>query len=59
MHEHNDCQHEFKYCRICDMIYCEKCQKEWKYFAPVSYGSWTTITPPLVGTDGTLHGHKG
>ena len=29
MHEHYGCRHELKHCEICDVIYCEKCGKEW------------------------------
>lgn len=32
MHNHDTCKHELKYCKICDVCYCEKCNKEWKYF---------------------------
>lgn len=31
-HNHTEpqiCQHELKYCKKCDVVYCEKCQKEW------------------------------
>lgn len=30
MHEHKQCEHEFKYCFQCDAVYCEKCGNEWK-----------------------------
>ena len=23
------CEHEFKYCKKCDVVYCEKCKSEW------------------------------
>ena len=34
MHEHPvpasvNCEHEFKYCKKCDVVYCEKCKGEW------------------------------
>lgn len=32
MHEHNDCEHELKYCKKCDVAYCEKCGKEWRNY---------------------------
>jgi len=31
-HEHKECEHEVKYCKICDVCYCEKCGKEWKKY---------------------------
>jgi hypothetical protein len=30
MHEHSICEHELKYCPICDTVWCTKCNKEWK-----------------------------
>jgi hypothetical protein len=30
MHEHNDCKHVLKYCKHCDVVYCEKCGSEWR-----------------------------
>lgn len=30
MHDHKECEHELKYCRKCDIVYCEKCNAEWK-----------------------------
>ena len=32
MHEHSyiGCEHELKHCKHCDVVYCEKCQREWK-----------------------------
>lgn len=30
MHEHNECEHLFDYCKSCDVVYCEKCKTEWK-----------------------------
>ena len=29
MHNHDKCKHELEYCDICDVVYCEKCQREW------------------------------
>ena len=29
MHNHDKCKHELKYCDKCDVVYCEKCKKEW------------------------------
>ncbi len=48
MHEHKECEHEHKYCSKCDVVYCEKCGKEWKY-QPVIWHYNGTYT-----TDGTI-----
>ena len=30
MHEHNECEHKnLKYCKKCDVVYCEDCKREW------------------------------
>ena len=44
MHEHQECQHEFKYCAKCDTVYCEKCQKEWG----ADNGTITYTYPPYL-----------
>jgi hypothetical protein len=32
MHNHNcGCNHDLAYCGHCDVVYCKKCGKEWKY----------------------------
>lgn len=49
MHEHKDCKHELKYCKVCDTAYCPKCGREWgktvyvpTYYYINQYGStWT------------------
>jgi hypothetical protein len=51
MHEHNIClQHNFKYCTICDIVYCENCKKEWVKKATM-YS--ITYNQPWI-TDGTV-----
>lgn len=30
-HQYCGCEHELHYCKICDVAYCSKCGKEWKY----------------------------
>ena len=33
LHEHpkpEPCAHELKYCAHCDVVFCEKCKREWK-----------------------------
>lgn len=61
-HNHNtQCQHEFKYCLACDIVYCEKCQSEWWRKSGQSY-QWpgkTTAVPihtPLQFAE--LHIHE-
>lgn len=51
MHEHTQCEHELKYCKICDTVYCEKCNKEWK--TPIKYNVWYN-SQPVIG-DGTIN----
>jgi len=49
MHEHKDCKHELKYCKVCDVAYCVKCQREW-YQRQYNW-TWTSPTisyPPIV-----------
>ena len=49
MHNHSSCEHQLKYCSHCDLVYCEKCGKEWKL---ITTGS-TTITVPYIPGTGT------
>lgn len=51
MHEHIQCEHEIKYCRVCDVCYCEKCKKQW-YSYNITYTPYTTT---WIG-DGTYPG---
>lgn len=30
MHEHNECEHDLKLCKVCNVVYCTKCGEEWK-----------------------------
>ena len=43
-----DCEHSLAYCKVCDVVYCPKCNKEWKT-------DWSTMTFDSDGTnsDGT------
>lgn len=50
MHEHNECEHEFKYCSKCDVVYCTKCNKEWT--KRVLYT--ITTSPYMQYSDGTV-----
>lgn len=63
MHEHNDCQHELKYCEHCDVVYCKKCKREWgktQYVYTYPWWNWQPsssepykVTCNGVITDGT------
>ncbi len=46
MHKHKVCEHEIKYCNVCDIAYCEKCGKQW-YAYTITYTPYTTY----VGTE--------
>lgn len=37
MHNHKECEHKFKYCGRCNVVYCLKCKNEW-------LGTGVTIT---------------
>lgn len=39
MHDHSKCcDHDLKYCPVCDVAYCTKCGREW-YGYKVTYSS--------------------
>ena len=48
-HEHHEhhCYHELKFCSLCDIVYCQKCLKEW--WRKSDY-SWTYTSPLCSGT---------
>jgi len=54
-HNHTHCKHSLEFCKHCDVVYCGKCNKEWK--TPVN--TWTlgnqyyTGGTTLCGTDTT------
>lgn len=53
MHEHNECEHDLKHCRKCDVIYCVKCKREWGghnhyYYWP--YYDWPYYYPYTTPT---------
>ena len=29
-HDHTECEHDLKYCKHCDVVYCATCDREWK-----------------------------
>ena len=39
MHEHNECEHEIKYCKVCNICYCEKCNKQWFSYSMTWYNN--------------------
>lgn len=30
MHDHKKCEHQLKFCEHCNIVYCDKCNEEWK-----------------------------
>ena len=53
MHEHDVCEHELKYCKICDVVYCENCKKEWKYYIAWYNQPYKVTYTDEHGTPGT------
>jgi hypothetical protein len=53
MHEHIQCEHEIKYCKVCDVCYCEKCSKQWHSY------NITTYSPYITYGDGTIDWQTG
>lgn len=47
MHEHSylGCEHELKHCKHCDVVYCEKCKREWKQQASIMNNPWASKGP--------------
>lgn len=39
-HVHVECEHQIKFCKKCDVVWCSECSKEWTYGATVT-SSWT------------------
>jgi len=66
-HEHHDCEHQVKYCKVCDVAYCTKCGKEWKsqqyhWYLPqwtytYSGGNYAITPTDSTATAGTSHAH--
>lgn len=47
---HNCCAHEnLAYCKVCDVVYCEDCGREWPSREVCAYPqwSWTTTSIPF------------
>ena len=63
MHNHIKCEHDVKYCEVCDVAYCEKCGKQWHSYTmtytyptfTVYQGDGTIISPADVKVK--LHNH--
>lgn len=54
MHEHNECEHELKYCKKCDVVYCEKCGREWNTFRYNITSPFTVTYPNTWIGDGSI-----
>ena len=45
MHEHHE--HDFQYCKDCDVVWCKGCDKEWGFGSTwTPYPGTTTISCP-------------
>lgn len=38
LHVHVECDHQIKFCKKCDVVWCGECSKEW------SHGATTTVS---------------
>ena len=60
---HNCCEHEkMAYCKVCRVVYCASCGKEWRdnYTYTYPYGTGTWITPTIsAGTNVESNGTTG
>ena len=50
-HDHHNCEHQVRYCKVCDVAYCVKCGKEWevpqpRYWYYPCYQPCPTVTSP-------------
>jgi hypothetical protein len=60
MNEHDKCEHVLQYCKICDIVYCDKCNKEW--IMKITYiqypTTWigTETVPYTITVSGHTHG---
>lgn len=45
-HDHKICEHELKFCKECEIVYCEKCEDQWGYiqetFSQTTYPVFVT-----------------
>jgi hypothetical protein len=62
MHNHG-CEHNLKYCRQCDVVYCTKCGREWggydhQHFYPYNpYIPWNTTDGNFL-CNNIIHSHS-
>lgn len=43
-HNHHQCEHEIAYCKVCDVCYCKKCNKEWgRNIWYWNHPNWSTV----------------
>ena len=52
MHEHNECEHDLKFCKKCNVVYCTKCKREWNDHVPPIYSSYIPWYEPYKITYG-------
>lgn len=57
MHEHKECQHELKYCTKCDVVYCDKCNKEWVKAFSLTSGPYINKPYITYTTEDTINSH--
>lgn len=58
MHEHKECEHEIKYCKICDVCYCEKCNKQWSTYKVFYNQPSTTWIGDRTYPNISFHSHE-
>jgi len=43
-HEHKECEHKrLAYCKVCKVVYCEDCSREWSDYPSFVYPNTTWI----------------
>lgn len=45
MHNHSKCEHKLEFCKVCDVVYCNKCKEEWKKNL-----NWTCTGTTTIGS---------
>lgn len=59
MHNHikqTPCNHKFKFCSECDVVYCDQCHEEWKKETVNVPWTTTTTDTPNWGEFKTIYG---
>ena len=62
-HEHKECEHKkVAYCKVCRVVYCEDCSKEWSDTPNVwtfRYDTtiWPEPTPTISVFNSNIHEH--